>query len=54
MPNPKPYGRQGEGGEVVASELVEACCDAAEVLELVEEPLDQVALAMSSMMLRAK
>ena len=38
-------GGELNGGEEVSSELVVSCGDAAEVLELVEEALDEVALA---------
>lgn len=45
MPDPKPYGSESDGGEEVPCELVVAHGDAAELLELVEEALDQVALS---------
>ncbi|MBW8270409.1 aldo/keto reductase, partial [Caldovatus sp. SYSU G05006] len=35
-PCPQPDGGEGDGGEVVACELVEACGDAAEMLEAIE------------------
>ena len=47
MPDPEAYGSQRQGGEEVSCELVEACGDAAEVFELVEEPFDEIALAVN-------
>src|SRR5579859_8256217 len=44
MPDPEPNGSQGNGREEVSCELVVARGDAPEVLELVEEALDEVAL----------
>ena len=44
MSEPEPCGREGDGGEEVAGQLVVAGGDAAEVLELVEEAFDEVAL----------
>ena len=45
MFNPQSNGGKGERGEEVSRELVEACGDAPEVFEFVEEPLDAIALA---------
>lgn len=45
MPDPEPRGSQCDGGEEVPCELVVACGYAAEVLDLVEEALDQIALS---------
>jgi hypothetical protein len=45
MPEPESGGGDGDGSEEVACELVVARGDAAEMLELVEEALDEVALA---------
>lgn len=44
MPDPQAYGRQCDGGEIVSREFVEAGCDSSEVFQLVEKPLDEVAL----------
>ena len=38
---------KGDGGQEVSGELVVACRDAAQMFELVEEALDQVALAVA-------
>lgn len=53
MSDPEPSRCEGDGGEKVSGELVESCGDAAEVLKLVEEPLDQVSLAIEDMVDRA-
>lgn len=42
---PQSSGGEQHGGEEVPGKLGEAGCDTAEVLELAEEPLDEVALA---------
>jgi len=44
MPEPEPCGGEGHGRQEVASELVVAGRDASEVLELVEEALDEIAM----------
>lgn len=44
MSEPESRGRESDGGEEVSCELVVACGDASEVLELVEEAFDEVAL----------
>jgi len=43
-PDPKARGGDQDGGEEVAGGLVVARGDAAEVLELIEETLDEIAL----------
>lgn len=45
MSDPESGCGQSDGGEEVSGELVVACGDGAEVLELVEEAFDEVALA---------
>lgn len=45
MSDPETGGSQSESGEEVSCELIEVGGDPAEVLQLVEEPLDEVALA---------
>lgn len=45
MPDPESRGSQGDCGEEVPGELVVSGGDAPEMLELVEEALDEVALA---------
>ena len=45
MPEPESCGGEGNGGEEVAREFVVARGDASEMLELVEEALDEIALA---------
>jgi hypothetical protein len=42
---PQPQRGELDHGEKIGGELVIACGDAAEVLQLGEEPLDQIALA---------
>ena len=46
--DPEPDGSEGDGGQEVACELVEAGGDAPEMLELAEEALDEVALAVDA------
>ena len=45
MPYPKPRGGDEDGGKVISGGLLVARGDLSEVLEPVEEPLNQVALA---------
>ena len=45
MSEPEASGSEGDCREEVSGELVVACGDAAEVFELVEEALDEIALA---------
>ncbi len=45
MSEPEASGCEGDCREEVCGELVVACGDAAEVFELVEEALDEIALA---------
>ncbi len=53
MPEPEPCGGESDGGEEVSRELVVAGGDAAEVLELVEEAFDEVALTVDGFVDRA-
>ena len=53
MPDPEPGGCESDGGQEVSGELVEAGGDAAEVLKLVEEPFDQVSLAIEDVVDRS-
>lgn len=48
MPDPEPRRCEGNGCEKVSGELVEAGGDATEVLKLVEEPFDEISLAIES------
>ena len=53
MPEPEATGCEGDGGEEVSGELVVARGDATEVLELVEEALDEIALSIEGAVDRA-
>ena len=52
-PDPDPSGGEGDGREEVSGEFVVSGCDTPEVLELVEEAFDQIALAIEPAVDRA-